>query len=79
MMVLRDILVPVDFEPTSYRALAFGRSLAQAFGAILHVLHVRGKHVRAVGGNGGIGLRLSARRTPRSTTMNRVGWRDSDG
>ena len=41
MMVLRDVLVPVDFEPTSYRALAFGRNLAQAFGAKLHVLHVQ--------------------------------------
>jgi nucleotide-binding universal stress UspA family protein len=40
MLVLRDILVPVDFEPTSYHALAYARDLARTFGATLHVLHV---------------------------------------
>ena len=40
MLVLRDVLVPVDFEPTSYHALAYGRDLARTFGARLHVLHV---------------------------------------
>ena len=63
MMVLRDILVPVDFEPTLYRALAFGRDLAQAFGAKLHVLHVQ-ENTFALSAGTEIGLRLSARRTP---------------
>jgi nucleotide-binding universal stress UspA family protein len=40
MLVLRDVLVPVDFEPTSYHALACARDLARMFGARLHVLHV---------------------------------------
>lgn len=40
MLVLRDILVPVDFEPTSYQALAHARDLARTFGARLHVLHI---------------------------------------
>ena len=40
MLVLRDVLVPVDFEPTSYHALAYGRDLAWTFGARLHVVHV---------------------------------------
>lgn len=40
MLVLRDILVPVDFEPTSYHALAYARDLARTFGARLHILHV---------------------------------------
>jgi nucleotide-binding universal stress UspA family protein len=40
MVVLRDILVPVDFEPASYDALAYGRDLARTFGARLHVLHI---------------------------------------
>ena len=40
MLALRDILVPVDFEPTSYHALAHARDLARAFGARLHVLHI---------------------------------------
>ena len=40
MLVLRDIVVPVDFEPTSYHALTYARTLAWTFGARLHVLHV---------------------------------------
>lgn len=40
MLVLRDIVVPVDFEPTSYQALAYARDLARTFGARLHVVHV---------------------------------------
>jgi nucleotide-binding universal stress UspA family protein len=35
-----DILVPVDFSPYSQKALRYGRTLAQAFEANLHVLHV---------------------------------------
>ena len=40
MLVLRDILVPVDFEPASYHALDHARDLARTFGARLHVLHI---------------------------------------
>jgi nucleotide-binding universal stress UspA family protein len=40
MLVLRDIVVPVDFELTSLQALVYARDLAQTFGARLHVLHV---------------------------------------
>ena len=40
MLVLRDIVVPVDFEPTAYQALAYARELAWTFQARLHVLHV---------------------------------------
>jgi len=40
MLVLRDILVPVDFESTSDLALAWARQLASTLGARLHVLHV---------------------------------------
>jgi nucleotide-binding universal stress UspA family protein len=40
MLVLRDIVVPVDFEPTSYHALTYARNLAWTFRARLHVLHV---------------------------------------
>ena len=40
MLVLRDILVPVDFEPASYHALSHARELARTFAARLHLLHV---------------------------------------
>ena len=40
MLVLRDIVVPVDFEPSSYQALDYARNLAWTFRARLHVLHV---------------------------------------
>lgn len=40
MLVLRNIVVPVDFEPTSYHALAWACDLARTFGARLHLLHV---------------------------------------
>jgi universal stress protein A len=40
MLVLRDVVVPVDFEPASYHALAYARELAAAFAARLHLLHV---------------------------------------
>ena len=40
MLILRDILVPVDFEPASYHALSHARELARTFGARLHVLHI---------------------------------------
>ena len=34
------LLVPTDFSPPSDAALAYARTLAGAFGARLHVLHV---------------------------------------
>ena len=40
MPALHNILVPVDFEPASYSALAHARDLARPFGARLHVLHI---------------------------------------
>lgn len=40
MIVLRNILVPVDFSETSDCALRYARALCGAFGARLHVLHV---------------------------------------
>ena len=40
MLAIRKILVPTDFSDCSEAALAYGRQMAQAFGASLHVLHV---------------------------------------
>ena len=40
MLVLRDLVVPVDFESTSHQALAYARELAGTFGARLHLIHV---------------------------------------
>jgi nucleotide-binding universal stress UspA family protein len=40
MIVLKDVLVATDFSPQSEAALTYGRGLARAFGATLHVLHV---------------------------------------
>jgi nucleotide-binding universal stress UspA family protein len=40
MKPTKKILVPLDFAQTSDAALMYGRSLAKAFGAELHVLHV---------------------------------------
>jgi nucleotide-binding universal stress UspA family protein len=40
MIVLKDVLVATDFSPPSDSALIYGRALARAFGATLHVLHV---------------------------------------
>lgn len=39
-MIIKRILVPVDFSPTSEGALAYARELARTFGSALHVLHV---------------------------------------
>ena len=41
MLVLKDLVVPVDFESASYRALEYARELAGVFGARLHLLHVQ--------------------------------------
>jgi nucleotide-binding universal stress UspA family protein len=40
MIVLRKVLVATDFSAPSDAALAYGRALAQRFGASLHVMHV---------------------------------------
>lgn len=40
MIVLKSILVATDFGEASDLALAYGREMARAFGATLHVLHV---------------------------------------
>ena len=40
MIALKSILVATDFGEASDLALAYGREMARAFGATLHVLHV---------------------------------------
>lgn len=40
MITIKNILVATDFGPASQAALRYGRALAGAFGARLHVLHV---------------------------------------
>ena len=40
MILLKQILVPIDFGEASVVALTYGRALARAFGASLHLLHV---------------------------------------
>jgi nucleotide-binding universal stress UspA family protein len=40
MKAMKRILVPIDFGEASDAALVYGRNLAKAFGAELHVLHV---------------------------------------
>ena len=42
MIAIKRILVPIDFSGTSAHALDFGRTLADACGASLHVMHVIG-------------------------------------
>ena len=40
MIALKSVLVATDFGEASDAALAYGREMARAFGATLHVLHV---------------------------------------
>ena len=40
MIALKQILVPTDFSEPSENALRYGKALAEAFGAALHLLHV---------------------------------------
>jgi nucleotide-binding universal stress UspA family protein len=40
MVLLNSVLVATDFGDTAEAALTYGRNLARAFGAKLHVLHV---------------------------------------
>jgi nucleotide-binding universal stress UspA family protein len=42
MTAIKHILVPIDFSDASARVLEFGRTLAHACGASLHLLHVIG-------------------------------------
>ncbi len=40
MIAIKHILVATDFSATAEKALSYGRALAQAWGARLHVMHV---------------------------------------
>jgi len=40
MLTLKTVLVPTDFSDASESALRFGKAMAEAFGASLHVVHV---------------------------------------
>src|SRR5262245_28246332 len=40
MIALKQLLVPTDFSETSDSALRYGKALAGAFGATLHVVHI---------------------------------------
>ena len=48
MIRLENLLVATDFSKAAEAALAYGRRLADQFGASLHVLHVAGK-LRPIG------------------------------
>lgn len=40
MIIVKRIMVPIDFGPTSEAALNYGIEMARVFGARLHLLHV---------------------------------------
>jgi len=40
MLSLKTVLVPTDFSDASESALRYGKAMARAFGASLHVVHV---------------------------------------
>jgi nucleotide-binding universal stress UspA family protein len=40
MLSIKSVLVPTDFSDASEAALNYGRGLAEAFGASLHLVHV---------------------------------------
>jgi nucleotide-binding universal stress UspA family protein len=40
MLTLKTVLVPTDFSEASEAALRYGKAMAEAFGASLHVVHV---------------------------------------
>ena len=40
MLILKTVLVPTDFSEASESALRYGKAMAEAFGASLHVVHV---------------------------------------
>ena len=51
MIALKRILVATDFSEAADRALVYGRALASAFGATLHVLHVASDVYVTLGGD----------------------------
>ncbi len=69
MIVLKNILVAVDFDETSEAALAYARSFAGNFGARLHLMHVmENRFLRPMANDprdveAGIGSRLADRLT----------------
>jgi nucleotide-binding universal stress UspA family protein len=40
MLTLKTVLVPTDFSEASESALRYGKAMAEAFGASLHIVHV---------------------------------------
>jgi nucleotide-binding universal stress UspA family protein len=40
MLTLKTVLVPTDFSEASEAALRYGKAMAEAFGASLHIVHV---------------------------------------
>jgi nucleotide-binding universal stress UspA family protein len=40
MLALKTVLVPTDFSEASESALRYGKAMAEAFGASLHIVHV---------------------------------------
>ena len=40
MLSIKTVLVPTDFSEASETALTYGRAMAEAFGASLHLVHV---------------------------------------
>jgi nucleotide-binding universal stress UspA family protein len=57
MIALKNVLVATDFGEASDAALTYGRTLAKAFGATLHLLHVtENVYLTAFGMEGYMGL-----------------------
>jgi nucleotide-binding universal stress UspA family protein len=51
MIALKNVLVATDFSEAADAALAYGRALARAFGATLHVIHVADDMYMRLGGD----------------------------
>jgi nucleotide-binding universal stress UspA family protein len=56
MIVLKNVLIATDFSDASKVALDYGRDLARAYGATLHVLHVVEDVTYSYGGEVGFAL-----------------------
>lgn len=56
MIALKNVLVATDFGDPSAAALTYGRGLARAFGATLHVLHVVDDVGSRAASSGGFGI-----------------------
>ena len=58
MVTVKKVLVATDFADAAAAALTYGRTLASAFGATLHVLHVTDDLtvIRAAGAEGYLGV-----------------------